>query len=179
MFNPLIYPFLFATLVYGIGFAIAIPLGVVGDSSLLTAMTQIGPHISMLWGWTAIVTIFGGMTFLMFNIPPFGKVSGLVGFMLWGFAGMCYALTGAWLALFAVAIPNMFFWFWQYLSLSKFRAEDSRDRKTMKNYDTGQYDDELNPKDGKIDRDNNRGRDVQSAGSYDSPDNGGDSSRVL
>lgn len=180
VFNPLIWPFLFTTFVYGVGFGLILPFtDMAGGSSLYTAMHEVGPQIPALWGAVALLTILGGTTFLLFNIPPFGKVSGLVGFMVWLFAGICYGLRDDWLVMFAVAAPNMWFWFWQYLSLSLFRNEDRLDKRTMKRYDAGEYDDEQHPEQGKIDREDNRGRDVQSSGSYDSPDDGGDTSRTL
>jgi hypothetical protein len=112
----------------------------------------------------------------MFNIPPAGKISGLIGFMLWVFASFCYILTGGWLLLFSVALPNAYFWVWQYLSLSLFRREDAEDKATMDVYDTGGYDDNNG---GRAERLRNRGRDLQSSGSYDNDDDGGDLSRPV
>lgn len=161
LFNPLTYPFLFSTLAYGIGFTAFLHTASTLDSSLYIALVGIGASFPVIWGVAALTIIVSGVTFLLFNIPPIGKLSGLAGFVIWAFAGMCYLLTGAYLPLFAVAIPNMIFWFWQYLSLSKFRREDARDIKTMLRYDRGEYDDELNPKDAKASREDNRGTDVQ------------------
>lgn len=139
-FNPLIWPFFISTLAYGVGFLVFLPLtSVVGDSSLFRAMTAVGEYIPVAWGAVAVLTILCGLTFLMFNIPPFGKVSGLVGFGIWVFASICYMFAGGWLPLFSVAIPNIIFWFWQYLSLSRFRDEDEEDKKTMEHFSAGDY----------------------------------------
>lgn len=108
-----------------------------------------------------MLTIIMGLTFLLFNVPPAGKVSGLVGFMLWLFAGFCWVLTGGWFVALAIAFPNIWFWIWQYLSLSKFKGQDKTDEATMRAYDAGLYDDELNPIDAKEDRENNRGVELQ------------------
>jgi hypothetical protein len=178
-FNPLIWPFFISTFAYGVGFVVQHFFAVSGGSSLFAAMASIAPALPLIWGIVAIAVILMGFTFLMFNIPPIGRLSGLVGFMVWTFAAFCYLLTGGWLPLFSVAIPNMYFWFWQYLSLTAFRKEDASDKQTMVDYDAGGYDDELNPKNSKIARDANRGRDRQTSGSYDNADNGGDTSRVL
>jgi hypothetical protein len=141
MFNPLIWPFLISTFAYGLGFAIFLPLtNMGGESSLFDAMNRIDPIAPVAWGIVALLTIIMGLSFLMFNIPPFGKVSGLVGFGLWEFAAACYAFNGDWLTLVAVTVPNMIFWFWQYLSLSRFRAEDAEDKETMEDFDDGAYD---------------------------------------
>lgn len=158
VFNPLLWPFLIATFAYGVGFAFT--LGVV-DSSLYLSLAALTPALPVAWGILALMVIVGGLTFLLFNLPPYGKLSGLFGFMLWTTAAFAYGFSGSWLLFFAVAIPNMWFWFWQYLSLSVFRRQEELDRQTMSDYDTGKYDDELNPKDSKIDREHNRGQDIQ------------------
>lgn len=178
-FNPLTYPFLGATMAYGLGFFVFSGAEGVQASSLYQAMLVVAPFMPHIWGGLCVLTIVVGITFLLFNIPPAGKASGLVGFMLWVFAAFCWGLTGGWLLLFSVAVPNMWFWIWQYLSLSDFRREDANDADTMSAYDAGRYDDKLNPEDAKVAREDNRGRDVQSAGSYDNPDDGTDTSRVL
>lgn len=100
----------------------------VAHSSLYTAMVEIDPVIPYVWGTIAIVTIIVGFTFLLFNIPPAGKVSGLAGFMLWVFAGFCWWLTAGEFVVFAVALPNIWFWIWQYLSLSRFKREEKADK---------------------------------------------------
>ena len=179
-FNPLIAPFFLSTLAYGLGFSVFMNTTAVGQSSLYLSMVTIGGEVfPLIWGVGALIVIVGGLTALMFNVPPARKLSGLFGFSLWAFASFCWGITGGWLLVFAIGIPSMWFWFWQYLSLSRFRGQDSDDKKTMAHYHHGDYDDEQNPKDSKIDREDNRGRDVQRYGSYDEPDNGGDVSRVL
>jgi hypothetical protein len=178
-FNPLTYPFLGATLSYGIGFLFFFNTGGVHESSLYASMHAIGWYIPIVWGGVCVLTIMVGITFLLFNLPPAGKASGLVGFMLWVFASFCWAVTGGYLLIFAIGLPNTYFWFWQYLSLSEFRREDAIDLRTMAHYDAGKYDDKLNPRDSKIARNDNRGKDVQTAGRYDNADNGHDASRAL
>lgn len=178
-FNPLIWPSLIATFVYGLGFTAFSWVPSVGHSSLWAALTGIHAFLPFIWGAAALCVVIVGFTFLLFNIPPAGKVSGIAGFMVWLFAGWAWWLTGGGFVVFAVALPNMWFWIWQYLSLSKFAREDTEDVITMRDYDEGEYDDELNPKDSKIDREENRGMDRQSSGSYDNPDDGTDTSRPL
>ena len=175
-FNPLSWPFLGATFSYGLGFTVFSGTTGTSASSLFTAMSSLHPAIPFIWGVVALLTILVGITFLMFRIPPAGKISGLVGFMVWVFASFCYILTGGWLLLFSVALPNAYFWVWQYLSLSLFRHEEAEDKATMDVYDTGGYDDANG---GRAERLRNRGRDRQSSGSYDNPDDGTDPSRSL
>lgn len=156
VFNPLLWPFLISTLSYGVGFIILASTKMGGTSSLYVAMDSIIPGAALVWGTACIATIVFGLYFLLFNVPPLGKFSGLMGFSIWAFAGVCYLLTGNVIVFFAVALPNLWFWFWQYLSLSVFRQQDMVDDKTMRAYNDGQYDDVLNPIDSKRDREENR-----------------------
>jgi hypothetical protein len=157
-FNPLTYPFLAATFAYGLGFVFFGTSAGVQDSSLHVAMLSLGASIPALWGAIALGTIILGLVYLLFHKPPAGRSSGLLGFMLWVFAGGCWLVTGGWLLFFAIALPNIYFWIWQYLSLSKFWHEDRRDIATMKAYDSGKYDVAIG---GKALRLNNRGVDKQ------------------
>ena len=127
LFNFLIYPFLLVTFSYGVGFVFFGGTTAVHDSSLYLAMTHIAPLTPLIWGTIAILVIVVGIYVLLADKPPVGKVTALVGFALWFFAGMCYALTGGWLTLVSVALPSMMFWAWQYFSLSRFRREDVAD----------------------------------------------------
>lgn len=154
VFNPLLWPFLFTTFVYGMGFTAFVWVDSIHYSSLFVAMTTIHPWIPFIWGTVAALTIIVGITFLLFNIPPAGKISGLIGFMVWVFAGFCWALTGGWFLTLALAIPNMWFWIWQYLSLSYFGAQDAEDARSLKAYNAGEYDDDNG---GKALRESNRG----------------------
>lgn len=172
----MIWPFLIATFIYGVGFTFFSHTEGVDKSSLYSAMYDIHRTAPIVWGSVALITIIIGLTFLLFNIPPAGRISGLVGFALWVFAAFCWGLTGGWLLIGSIALPNLWFWFWQYLSLSLFRREDAEDVATMASYDAGEYDEN---RAGKTSREENRGVDRQSAGSYDEPDSGLDSTRLV
>lgn len=99
-----------------------------------------------------------GLAFLLFDLPFAGRLSGLIGFMLWVFAGFCWWLTDGQFLVFAVALPNLWFWIWQYFSLSRFKTEDAEDIASMKDYDEGRYDDDNG---GRELRETNRGVDEQ------------------
>jgi hypothetical protein len=157
-FNPLIWPFLISTFAYGTGFAFFTDSSTISKSSLYLAMRDINPVAPYIWGGIALATIVMGITFLLYNIPPAGKASGLIGFMLWVFASFCWGFDNGWLLIFSIAVPNLYFWFWQYLSLSEFRREDAEDKNTMIAYDAGEYDDDNG---GKNLRESNRGVDRQ------------------
>lgn len=178
-FNPLIWPAIIATAVYGVGFTAFFWLGTVGHSSLFVALSTIHSALPILWGLAAVTTVVIGFTFLLYNIPKAGKTSGWLGFMVWLFACFGWCLTGGIFVALAVGVPNMWFWIWQYFELAKFRREDLADLAYMKFYDTGGYDDKEHPTEAKRDREDNRGVDQQSHGSYDNPDVGDDPSRPV
>lgn len=140
LYNPLIYPFLVTTLSYGIGFTAFRWTEAVNQSSLYLSMHALSPLLTVIWGVLAIVVIVVGLYVLIFDKPPIGKANCLVAWMLWLFAAIVYVLTGGWLTLFAVALPGLFFWTWQYFSLQKFRQQDVVDNASMDEYDDGQYD---------------------------------------
>lgn len=133
-FNPLIWPSLISTLIYGIGFSVFFWTDTVHLSSLFSSMSGLHPLLPVIWGAVAVLTIALGLSFLLFNKPPYGKVSGLIGFMVWSFAAWCYILTGAWFVALAVAFPNIWFWVWQYLSLARFKQEEKDDAETARLY---------------------------------------------
>lgn len=132
LFNPLLWPFLLSTFAYSVGFTVFVGTSAAAKSSLFVAMTMLHPSVPFIWGILGVVTILGGLTFLLFNIPPYGKFSGIMGFMLWTFVTICYAYQANFLLIFSLALPNIWFWFWQYLSLSVFRSQDRDDARTLK-----------------------------------------------
>lgn len=126
-FNPLIYPPLLCTLIYGLGFTVLSWMDSVNESSLYQSMNEIDTLIPEIWGMVAIFTIMAGMVFLLLDRPPIGKFSGLLGFMIWIFASICWWQTDAEFVVFAVGFPNLWFWVWQFFSLSKFNRQDEVD----------------------------------------------------
>lgn len=179
-FNKLAWLFLLPTFFVGLALSVGIPMGLGGIAEMMAAsLNNTISHGAVTWGVIAMFNIVMGSTFLLFQFPPFGKASGLAGFMLWVWAGLSFAISELYLLVLIICLPQAVFWIWQYLALSRFRGEDKDDAATMKTYNTGGYDNELTPKQSKIDREDNRGRDVQSNQSYDTKDDGTDSSRTL
>lgn len=130
-FNFLIWPFLLATFAYGVGFTLVYPFIYNPGSSLHEVMSNIIPWLPFVWGVGCLAVITIGLVFLLFDRPPWGKVSGLLGFMLWIFAVMCYAMAFEFVLLFAVSIPQAMFWRWQWVTLKRFREEDIEDEGSM------------------------------------------------
>lgn len=158
-FNPLIYPFILVTFAYGFGFSFFSHTAAVSSSTLYIAMYSISPLLTMIWGYVAIATILIGVYVLVKDKPPMGKFNCFLAFLLWFFAATVYVLTSGWLTLFAVVVPSLYFWTWQYFSLAKFREQDILDAASIEAYNKGEYDDKSNPRGSKIDREDNRGVD--------------------
>lgn len=134
-FNFLIWPFLLTTVSYGVGFALVYPFFESQASSLHGVMYDIAPWLPLVWGISCLVVIATGLIFLLFNRPPWGKFSGLLGFVLWSFAAACYGMAMNFVVLFAVAIPQSMFWGWQWINLRRLRDEDIEDEESMEDFD--------------------------------------------
>lgn len=113
--HTLVWPFLAATTAYGIGFTAFAGTSGVTASSLFHAMSSMHPSLPFLWGAAALVAIVLVFVYLALEVRWANKVSSLLGAMVWVFASFCYILTGGWLLLFAVSLPNLWFWVWEYL----------------------------------------------------------------
>lgn len=103
--HPLALLFMLASTAYGIGFLL-IPHIALGISSLYVTMTNISPHITIIWAIALLVAV-------MVTLAGY-RLASLLGFMAWMFALICYGIAGNWLVLVAIAVPNMLFWLWQH-----------------------------------------------------------------
>lgn len=113
--HTLVWPFLGATVAYGIGFTFFYHAHGVQASSLFHAMVGMHPSLPLVWGVAALAAIVLVLMYIAMDIAWANKVSSLLGAMVWVFASFCYILTGGWLLLFSVALPNLWFWVWEYL----------------------------------------------------------------
>ncbi len=84
-------------------------------SSLFLAMNAISPSLPLVWGLGALVAVALAVVSLSMNFRSGPKLAGLLGFMVWVFAAFCWYLTGGLLLVFAVALPNAWFWSWVLL----------------------------------------------------------------
>lgn len=114
--NPLLYPFLFQTFVYGLGFSTFFWWGGVSSSSLFQAMLAVHSFIPVVWGGFAVLaTLLAVVLFLTRRAGWFGEVASILGFLVWLFAAIIYAMNGFWLVLLTVTGPALFFWTWYYM----------------------------------------------------------------
>lgn len=114
--NPLLYPFLWATGIYGLGFAFLGHWSGVSSSSLYTAFALVHHWLPALWGFAAVLaTILAIALMLTRYSGHLGHAAALLGFLVWVFAGCIYAINGYWLVMLTVAAPNIYFWAFYYL----------------------------------------------------------------
>lgn len=122
-FNPLMYPFLVATFIYGFGFAFFGDASGVANSSLFNSLTQFHELMPLVWGVLTVTIAVATIITLLFRPIGIGRTTALIGFMTWLFAAFVYALSGHWLVILTVTGPYMFFWAWFYLRVSFFSRQ--------------------------------------------------------
>jgi hypothetical protein len=115
--NPLFYPFLWATFVYGLGFVVFGSFNFVSVSSLFQAFYTIHPWLPRVWGGFAIVAGAAAMALLLLRHGKWGDIASMFGFLVWLFALIVYALNGFWLVLLTVTVPNLYFWVYYYFKV--------------------------------------------------------------
>lgn len=115
--NPLAWPFLLATGVYAVAFTLLHATASVTKSSLHTAMLSLGAHTPWIWGLLMVLTLVLGLLYVTGRWDWAGRASSFLGAVGWIFAGICWLVTGGWILTIAIAVPNIYYWFYQYLDL--------------------------------------------------------------
>ena len=117
--NPLVYPFLFATIIYGLGFIASPILGTaVSTSSLFTAMGALHNFLPPLWGICALLAgTLGTYCLLTRHTKYISATASMLGVMVWLFATFIYIGNGFFLVTLTVATVNLYFWVWWYIRL--------------------------------------------------------------
>lgn len=119
--NPLIYPFLLGTLIYGIGFAFLGDWSGVASSSLYQAMLSMHSSIPVAWGIGASMASGFAIILLLRRRGWWGGIASITGWMVWLFAAIVYAMEGYWLVFLTVALVYGYFWVYYYLSIKDFQ----------------------------------------------------------
>lgn len=126
--NPLIYPFLAATLLYGLGFFLLGDWTGVSTSSLFTAMSALHNFLPAVWGAMAALAGILGVATIVARKALLGEVPSLLGFSVWAFAAFVYILNSFWLVLLTVALPNLYFWVWWFFRIKWYDREKKSGR---------------------------------------------------
>lgn len=113
--NDLVWPFLFASLIYGLGFATLGWWDGVSTSSLYKAMNETDVWLPEIWGTCAALASILALVFISTRKTVLGEVSAFFGFLVWAYAVWVYAEAGFWLVVLTVALTNAYFWGWLYL----------------------------------------------------------------
>jgi hypothetical protein len=122
--NPLFYPFLFATLIYGLGFTLFGWTSGVNTSSLYGALVAMHTFLPALWGSVAILAAFlAFFAILTRRTHVVSASAAMSGVLLWLFAAITYLQGGYILVILTVALPNMFFWVYWYVRLKWYQRQ--------------------------------------------------------
>lgn len=115
--NPLIWPFLFAIIVYGLGFALFPDFYFVNSSSLFQSINGVHDWLPVAWGTGAALAGTSALTMVALRRSVFGATAAMLGFLVWLFAAILYLINGYILVLLTVACPNLYFWVFYYMRL--------------------------------------------------------------
>jgi CHASE2 domain-containing sensor protein len=122
--NPLAYPFLIATLLYGVGF---FGLGFwqgVALSSLFQSLFDLNSILPQVWGILALTASFSAfVTIFTRKTKWWSGIASMTGVLVWLFAGIVYGMYGYWIVLITVAVPNLFFWVWYYFRVRSYERQ--------------------------------------------------------
>ena len=121
--NPLFYPFLFATFVYGFGFLFFGWWSGVESSSLYQSFYGLHSILPAIWGVCATAAGLFAMALLLFRHGAYGHVAAQFGWLVWLFAAIVYGIGGYWLPLFTVAVPNAYFWVYYYFKVKQYERD--------------------------------------------------------
>jgi hypothetical protein len=122
--NPLFYPFLFATLVYGLGFSLFGFTSGVSSSSLYGALVAMHTVMPVLWGSVAVIAgLLAFYAILTRKTHGVSASAAMMGVCLWLFAAITYLQGGYILVILTVAFPNLFFWVYWYIRLKWYQRQ--------------------------------------------------------
>ena len=120
--NPLVWPFFFATFVYGFGFMFGGQWSGVTASSLWQAFYALHSFLPAVWGACALLAASLALALILTRkYVHLGDFAAMFGVLVWLFAGFTYALNGYWLVVLTVAGPNLFFWVFYYWRLAWYK----------------------------------------------------------
>lgn len=123
LINPLSHIFFLITLVMGLAFG-AFPDFFHVETTVLFVQTLVSfpDLIANIWGWAMLAVSIANVILLMTRWR-FGQCVAMAGFMGWLYAALVYILAGYWFGLLAVAIPNLLFWVYYFMSISEYHNQ--------------------------------------------------------
>ena len=124
--NPLFYPFLWATLAYGIGFFFFGFWSGVSSSSLHRSLNETWPWLPEVWGLALLVGT--ALCFFVAGSQDDKKIVRRIGCGLgmatWGYASLVYFFTGFYLVFASVGLLYLTFWLWFHFKFVKQYTEE-------------------------------------------------------
>lgn len=120
--NPLIWPFILGTFVYGLGFLAFGWTPGVGASSLYATLFDLHQWLPAVWGGSAALTgILAVYCILTRKVHIVSEATAMLGVLVWLFAGFCYLEAGAWLIALTVSAVYCYFWVFWYWRLAWYK----------------------------------------------------------
>src|SRR6478752_8675686 len=113
-FNPLAHIFFYNTFVFGVAFTFFGNTDTVRNAVLYTeSAKQFGPWALSAWGVCAMIVTLWNTYTIVARKPSYGPA--LLGFALWMYAVLIYAMGDFYFQILVAAVPNLLFWGWWYI----------------------------------------------------------------
>lgn len=124
-FEPFLPFFTLLNLAIGVLFAFGVLIPPVVGLQLFTALPQILPGglSATAWGIGLIVTFIGHCLEMYWRARGIGPMVAMTGFILWLYALTVYVSQASVLGILAIALPQLFFWAWYYVSAKDYRRQ--------------------------------------------------------
>jgi hypothetical protein len=121
--NPLAHLFFYITFVFGAAYVFFGDTAPVQASILfIESKSQFNSSVLSIWGVAAIITTMLNTWLIGSENTKNSHWGAMLGFLLWMYAFLVYALGGFWFQLLATAIPNLAFWAWYYFAIIRYRS---------------------------------------------------------
>lgn len=116
--NPLIYPFLVYSFATGLAFVFFEDSAPVQASVLFQLTLAHAPDLAIsVWGVLAMVVPVLVVVGLVVRQKWLGDFTTWLGFAMWVYAAIIFALYGFWLQVFTAGFINVFFWAWYWFQV--------------------------------------------------------------
>ena len=116
--SQFLYPVIWATTMYGVGFVIFTLLPGTPSSSLYAALDGLNHVLPTLWGMVAAVGGAGSFLAIYLRRHRWLKFTSILSMVAWGYGLIAYIFSGYWLVVVAVALPSLWLWVLIYLGES-------------------------------------------------------------
>lgn len=124
LLNPFIHVYMYMMLVWGLCFTFFPEISGASETFLyqLTVL-QAGDHITSIWGIICLIVVVCETIAFNQRTRWLGAGSTMLGFCVWLFAAITYAMGGFWFGLLVGAVPQLFFWAWLFFTVERYHRK--------------------------------------------------------